>query len=326
MRSAVGSAGRVLAAVVALLLLVPPLGAAQGEPRVLGSDSLRVVYWAAQRPFAERAYRTASGGLALPGIPASGGGLTGTIVLAPTPAVFDSLTGGRAPGWSAGVAIPARRLIVLPSFVSSRTPTGDPIVALRHEIAHLALNDYLPGRVPRWFDEGYATWASGEWDEGSGWQIRLGMLTGAAPPLDSLRLAWPGGEADARLAYLLSASAVRHLATRSGEEAFAALLAAWRREGTLDAAIRSTYQMTLTQYEREWRAMVKRRYGWLLAIAQVGGFWLLLTALVLVLGTARRQRDRRRLAEMEEAPAPQGETWWIEPPEGAGVDAFRREE
>ena len=85
--------------------------------------------------------------------------------------------------------------------------------------------------------------------------------------------------------------------------------------------------MTLTQYEREWRAMVKRRYGWLLAIAQVGAFWLLLTVLVLVLGTLRRQRDRRRLAEMEDPPAPEGETWWIEvPSDGPGVDGHRRAE
>lgn len=316
-----------------LLLAAGPLlagsrgGAAQAEPRALGTDSLRVVFWEGQRALAERAFRTASGGFPLPGLPDGAGRVTGTIVLAPSDAVYDSVAGGRAPGWSAGVAIPARRLIILPSFVSSRTPQGDPIVALRHEMAHLALGAYLPGGIPRWFNEGYATWASGEWDEGSGWQIRLAFLTGAAPVLDSLRLGWPGGEADARLAYLLSASAVRHLATREGGAAFDALMRAWRREGSLDAAIRSTYQMTLTQFEQEWRAVVKRRYGWLLAIAQVGAFWLLLTVLLLVLGTVRRRRDRRRLEAMREAPEPTGETWWIEAPaEGGGVDEGSRRE
>ncbi len=319
---------RILPAVLLGLLLIGTRAAAgQGTPRALGGDSLRVVYWEGQRALAERAYRTATATVVLPGIPAGSVRLAGTIFLAPFPSVFDSLTGGNAPEWSAGVAIPSRRSIVLPAFVSSRTPQGDPIVALRHEIAHLALNAYLPGRVPRWFDEGYATWASGEWDEGSGWRIRLALLTGAAPPLDSLRLEWPAEAERARLAYLLSASAVRHLATRSGPEGFAALLAEWRREGTLDAAIRSTYQMTLTQYEREWRGVVRRRYGWLLAIAQVGAFWLFLAVLVLALGWMRRSRDRRRLEEMEQAPPPEGETWWIEaPPEGTGLDAPGRRE
>lgn len=305
----------------ALLLgaLAPASGAAQGTPLALGTDSVRVVYWEGQRALAERTYRTARAGFPLPGIPAGEAAWRGTIVLAPTAEVFDSVAGGRTPEWSAGVAIPSRRLIVLPSFVSPRTPLGDPIVALRHEIAHLVLSEYLGANIPRWFNEGYATWASGEWDETSGWRIRLALLTGAAPPLDSLRLGWPGGEGEARLAYLLSASAVRHLATRNGEQAFAAFMETWRREGSPDVAIRSTYQMTLTQFEREWRAMVRRRYGWLLAISQVGAFWLALTLLLLVLGGARRRRDERRLAEMEEAPAPEGETWWIESPPG-GTD------
>src|SRR5690606_24658683 len=82
----------------------------------------------------------------------------------------------------------------------------------------------------------------------------------------------PRGEARARLAYLLSASAVRHLATSRGEEAFAAFIAEWRRVGSMESAMRNVYQITLWQFEREWREMVKRRYGWLLAISQIGAF------------------------------------------------------
>ncbi|MFP5355115.1 MAG: hypothetical protein ACLGIK_08170, partial [Gemmatimonadota bacterium] len=41
---------------------------------------------------------------------------------------------------------------------------GDPIRVLRHELAHLALHEYLGDLPTRWFDEGYASYAAGEWD------------------------------------------------------------------------------------------------------------------------------------------------------------------
>lgn len=275
---------------------VPPAIADGGE--VLRSGGLEVVYWPGDRAMAGRTLRAADQPLRLPGIAVAAPPPQARILLAPTPVAFDSLTGG-APHWSAGVAMPAQRRIVLPAYGSGRTPRGDPLIALRHELVHVALNQYLRGRIPRWFDEGYATWASGEWDEGRGWEIRLALLGGGAPPLDSLRLGWPGAEADARLAYLLSASAVSFLATRGGEDAFAAFLDRWRAEADFDAALRGTYGLTLTQFEEQWRAMVKRRYGWLLALSQMGIVWALVGVLLVLLTLPRRRRNREKLRRME---------------------------
>lgn len=237
----------------------------------------------------------------------------GTIVLAPSEAVLDSVTGGRTPHWAAGVAIPSRNLIVLPTY-GRRGAFHDPVVTLRHELAHLAVHGHLGERVPRWFDEGYATWVSGGWDERSGWQIRLALARGSAPPLDSLSLGWPRGEQRARLAYLLSASAVRHLATSRGEPAFEAFIREWRQGGSMDAAMRSVYQLTPAQFEREWRAMVRRRYGWVLAFSQMAVFWFAVTVLFIALGSARRRRNRERLEALRREeymlPATAGE--WVD--------------
>lgn len=268
------------------------------EVAVMQAGPVEVVYWPPDRAMAERTLRAASARLRLPGIAVSSAPPAARVVLAPTPSAFDSITRG-APHWSAGIAIPSERLIVLPGYSSGRTPMGDPLVALRHELVHIALNGHLPGRIPRWFDEGYATWASGEWDAGRGWEIRLALLGGGVPPLDSLRLGWPGAEADARLAYLLSASAVTYLAGYGGDEAFAAFFSAWRREGDFDSALRNTYGMTLTQFEEEWRGMVKRRYGWLLALSQMGVVWALVAVLLVLLTFPRRRRNREKLRKME---------------------------
>lgn len=276
----------------------PPDAFQSDEPRIIRSGAVEVIFWPGDRTMAERTLRAATSPLRLPGIDPAAAPPEACVVLAPTPAAFDSLTRG-APHWSAGIAVPGERLIVLPAFASGRTPMGNPLVALRHELVHLALNAYLPGRVPRWFDEGYATWASGEWNQARGWEIRLALLGGGAPPLDSLRLGWPGGEADARLAYLLSASAVSFLAERGGDGSFAAFFEKWRSEGDFDSALRGTYGLTLTQFERDWREMVKRRYGWLLALSQMGVVWGLVALLVVLLTFPRRRRNREKLRRME---------------------------
>jgi hypothetical protein len=142
----------------------------------------------------------------------------------------------------------------------------------------------------------------------------VAFLTGRAPPLDSLSLEWPRGEEDARLAYLLSATAVRHLAERAGPDGFEVLIQAWRREGTLDRAIRSAYGMTMGQFEEEWARSVRRRYGWMLVGAQAGVFWVFAAGLLVVLFGLRRRRDRARLAEMRL------EERMLPPPRADGVD------
>lgn len=288
-----------VALLLGLILLSPVRAVAQGDlPRAIERDSVRVVFWPGDERRAERTLDAALAPLLLPGLPDEARAATGTIVLAPTPARWDSLTGG-VPAWAAGVAIPGRRTIVLPVYATAHVTGDDPAVTLRHELAHLALHRWIEGRVPRWFDEGYATWVSGGWDAASAWQLRLAFLLGRAPPLDSLTLDWPARAGEARLAYLLSASAVSYLAERGGERGFDLLMAEWHRVGALDPAIRRVYGMTLGQFEAEWVKVVGRRYGWLLALSHFTVFWLLFTVFVLVVGTLRRRHNRERMRQLE---------------------------
>jgi hypothetical protein len=264
------------------------------QPSYVQRDSIRVVYWGDGLKSAEAVLAAAHAPFPLPGIAADYRLSASTIFLAPDRAAFDSLASGQTPHWAAGVAIPSRRIIISPA-APERSSLGSAVVTLRHEIAHLVLNDYLGADVPRWFDEGYATWVSGGWDQGTGWQIRLALVRGHAPRLDSLSLSWPREAPRARLAYLLSASAVAHLANSRGTVAFAAFLSEWRATGDMEAAMRGVYQLQPELFEREWRSMVRRRYGWLLALSQVTVFWVAIAGLVFLLGIARRRRNRERL-------------------------------
>ncbi len=237
-----------------------------------------------------------------------------TIVLAPTPRAFSEATGGGAPEWAGGVAIPYLRLIVLPTYPIPNVRPADAAATLRHEIAHVALAQRLPEPIPRWFTEGYAEVAAGSWDVESGWTLRVAFMLGRAPRLDSLELAWPRSAGRARLAYLLSATMVDHLRRRTGEEGFALLMDNWRREGTLDRAVRVTWGMTMGQLEDEWRKDVKRRYGWLSIAANMGLVWFAAMLLGFIALIPRRRRNRERMDAMER------ENLMLPPPRPDGAD------
>lgn len=252
--------------------------------------------------------------LTLPVLPrdALEGGPPVTVYLAASEAAFDSLTGGRAPEWGAGVAFPTEGRIVLPAFASRRGAVHELNRVLRHELAHVALQQYLgPLQVPRWFTEGYSTWAAGQLDLEAGWLLRLAFLTGRAPPLDSLTLDWPADATDARIAYLLSASAVEYLHERGGDRVMRLFLEEWRANGLFERALFDTYGLGLAQLERYWSRQVRRRYGWLTFAAQSAVLWALTAVVVLGMFMIRRHRDRERMARLRAAELPDDPEFWV---------------
>ncbi len=291
----------------------PPFGSLTQTMPVATTPPAVLRFTARQSVLARRLADAAAASPPPPGI----GPLTDTtrvvVWLAPDAAAFDALTGGRAPEWAGGVAIPASQWIVLPAYASRRGDIGALGSTLRHELAHIALHRFLaPASPPRWFDEGYAQVAAGEFDAASAWQIRLAFALHRAPPLDSLDLSWPGGEARARLAYLLSATAVEYLLEASGTPGMRDFLARWRARGDMEGALRATYGVTVGQFEEDWRRFVRRRYGWAFFFSQAAVFWFFASLLLLVLWLRRRRTDRLRMRRLGESEPPDEPAFWME--------------
>lgn len=302
-----------LAAAVALQVV----GAPAATPGTLVQGPVRFHFAPGAEGLARRLATLVGGYRPLPGLPpdALRRGPPVEVYLAPTPAAFDALTGHAAPDWGAGAAAPEAGVVGLPAYYSRRADESQLGEILRHELAHIGLHRYLaPARVPRWFDEGYATWAAGGLDWESAWLIRVAFALHRAPPLDSLELEFPAGETDARVAYLLSATAVQALATRAGDVGLERLLQTWRRTGSFEAALRRTFGVTSGQFEREWRDQVKRRYGWLVVVSDTTVFWLLVAPGLVALWLLRRRRDRARLERLRATEPPDAPAFWIEEP------------
>ncbi|HSM35313.1 MAG TPA: hypothetical protein VK837_02865 [Longimicrobiales bacterium] len=236
--------------------------------------------------------------------------------LAGSEAELARLTGGRIPEWGAGIAIPGERRIVLPALGSRNRDPAALQRTLRHELAHIALHDALsPARIPRWFDEGYARWAAGEWDAAAEWRLRLAFALDRAPSLDSLALSWPSGTVRAEVAYLLATSAVGYLLEEGGVEGLATFLSRWQESASLDRAMRRTYGRTLGQFEHDWQRRTRSRYGWAALLSHATVFWAFAALLLGALYVLRRRRNAARRAAMTEPP--DRPAYWL------GEDAWR---
>jgi hypothetical protein len=214
------------------------------------------------------------------------------LIVVPDGRRLDSLTAGRAPTWGAAVALPGARLIVL------RADGEDIYRTLRHELAHLALHEAITVRVPLWFDEGYASWAAGEWERVGALELNLAVVRGAVPDLRDLDGALRGAATTADAAYALAASAVAELARRNPSGSLTPLLERLSVGHDFEEAVRETTGLTLSQFEREWRLRLRQRYSvgtWLLA----GGGWGLLALGLWVLVRLRRRADRERRAALD---------------------------
>jgi len=219
------------------------------------------------------------------------------IAIAPDDARFREWSGPGAPEWGAAIAVPEEQRVVLQGQRAG-SDAGDPLQVLRHELAHLALHEALGDLPPRWFDEGYASYAAGEWGREQVFETSVALLFRGMPPLDSLDDGFLGGAGRATAAYALAHRAVAELAEIDRARGLALFFQYWKETGSMERAMRSAFGLTKAGFEQRWRSNTRRRYGALALFADLSLAAGLVVFVVLPLYLARRQRDRRRLAAL----------------------------
>jgi hypothetical protein len=224
------------------------------------------------------------------------------IQLAPNRRAFRDLIGEGAPEWGAAFALPAEQRIIMQGSGAS-SEAGDPVRVLRHELAHLALHEHLGALAPRWFDEGYASYAAGEWDREQVIATNLALAVRGVPSLLALDSGFYAGSARADAAYALAHRAVAELAALDPDRGLTLLLRYWRAEGSFERALRRAYGLTQGQFEQRFRDRTRRRYGGLALVTDVTLAAALLVFIVGPFYVIRRRRDKARLREMLAADA-----------------------
>lgn len=209
---------------------------------------------------------------------------------------------GNAPEWGSAVAIPESRRVVLQGRRAG-SDAGDPLVVLRHELAHLALHEALGDLPPRWFDEGYASYAAGEWGRQEFLTTNVALALRGMPTLDELERSFEGGATAAQSAYALAFRAVAELASLGGPHGLTLLFETWSRTRSFEQALRRSYGLTSAGFEKHWADRTRAQFGFLALVSNVTVAAILLLFIMAPLYVIRRRRDRRRLERMREADA-----------------------
>jgi hypothetical protein len=215
------------------------------------------------------------------------------LVVVPDEARMREMSGGRAPSWGAGVALPGSRTIII------RADAREPEQTLRHELAHLALRRAIRSRTPLWFDEGYAAFASGEWDRLDRLALNLAVVRGALPELGELDGALRGRAPAAEASYALAMSAILELARRNPSGTLEPLIALLADGVPFEDAVQRTTGLNPGQFAVAWREGVRRRYGLITWLA-AGGLWALVALAVLGAAWFRRRADRPRREALDD--------------------------
>lgn len=273
---------------------------AQGKaaPERLDEGRFTVVVYPSDLPLARSLLAHAARTDTFPGLPRPRERVL--IAIAPDMRTFRDWAGPGAPEWGAAITIPDQRRIVMQGS-SAGSDAGDPEQVLRHELAHLALHEYLDDLPPRWFDEGYASYAAGEWGRNDVLAPSVSLALRGVPPLDSLDREFYSGATRADAAYALSYRAVVAMAALDPQRGLALFFKYWKATRSIDLALRQAYGLTEAAFEQRWQHDARLHYGALAVFANLTLAFLLVVVVVLPLYLVRRRRDRARLAALRAA-------------------------
>jgi hypothetical protein len=226
------------------------------------------------------------------------------IAIAPDAAQFRAWIGAEAPEWGAAVAFPSQQRIVMQG-ANAGSDAGDPAVVLRHELAHLALHEAMGPLPPRWFDEGYASYAAGEWNREQAFEASLSLIWRTLPGIDSLDAGFYAGAGQASWSYAVAHRVVSEMATLDREQGLSNFFRYWRESGSLEVGLRQAFGITSQQFDVHWKRQTRRRYGALALVTNVSVFVGIIVVLFGPLMIRRRRRDKQRLEAMRAQEAAQ---------------------
>ncbi|MEZ4223458.1 MAG: peptidase MA family metallohydrolase [Polyangiaceae bacterium] len=221
-----------------------------------------------------------------------------TVYIARTPGEMATLApeGAPFPKYAAGVAYSDLRLILLtihPVDPNSRHELSE---VFRHELAHVALHQAVGGHhVPRWFNEGFAVFASGESSFPRMQTLWTATLSNELLPLRRMERSFPEDALTASVAYAQAADVVRFLVRRQDRERFTAMVDRVGNGQAFETAMKDAYGVDLAGLEYEWREDVARRYTFWPVLFSGSIIWAFAIGLFAWGFRRRRRRDRATL-------------------------------
>ncbi len=218
-----------------------------------------------------------------------------TVYVARTPGEMATLApeGAPFPKYASGVAysdIGFVLLTIYPVHPAARHDLGE---VFRHELAHVALHDAVGGApVPRWFNEGFAVFASGESSFPRLQTLWTATLANELIPLRRLERSFPADSVGTSVAYAQAADVLRFLVRKQDQHRFVSMIARVEKGQTFESAMQDAYGVDYAGLEYEWREDVAKRYTFWPVLFSGSLVWVGAIGLFVWGWRKRRRRDK----------------------------------
>ncbi len=172
------------------------------------------------------------------------------------------MTGGQIPDWGIAAADPVNKRIFLksPRFEYSGQPLKPLVI---HELCHVLLHTAVqPYPVPRWFDEGFALYHSGELGLDDNILLARSLAGRQIIPLDEIDTVLSFRKLRAALAYRESLAAIEFINDEFGHEAVIRMVLAFSQGMSTDEAIQYVTGLSQYAFENQWVSTMRSRYLW----------------------------------------------------------------
>lgn len=225
-----------------------------------------------------------------------------TVRIAPTFSDMTRLAPDDAPppAYASGVAYHGRHLVLLTMMSPKGSEAVDLDETLRHELAHVALEDAVGGKhVPVWFNEGLAIWLSDEAPWARTQILAQATMQDRLIPVSDLDRGMPANPFEVNIAYAESADFTAFLLRKSDRLRFTSMIERVKEGQTFDRAIAEAYNADLRRLEFEWHHKLEQNYSVVPILLGGSLLWVGVMVLVVVAWARRRKRTKAILARWE---------------------------
>ena len=204
------------------------------------------------------------------------------IIISGSQKEFDEFTGNILPPWSEGSTDYSKSLIVLKSPSFSGSTDRDIERTITHELTHFLIGAVIdPAIVPRWVNEGLATYLAGEETFSAKILLSRALFTKSLIQLNDAEdvLTFDGSKAN--LVYAESRSAVEFLKEIAGNEVIKVIFENMNSNNSFDRAFIEVTGLDILDFEIQFRRKIKSQYRYYFLAAVNDYIWFLIPVLLI---------------------------------------------
>ena len=222
------------------------------------------------------------------------------IVISGSQKEFDGFTGNILPSWSQGSTDYSKSLIVLKSTSFSKSTEKELVRTIIHEFTHFLIGAVIdPSKVPRWVNEGLATYLSGEETFRAKILLSQAMFTKSLINLNEVQNVLTFDGRKANLAYAESRAAIAFLKETAGKEVIKFIFENINSNNSFDAAFIEVTGIDLLDFEIDLRSNLKDNYRYYYLAAVNDYIWFLIPVLLILAYIAVKHKNWQILRKWE---------------------------